>query len=118
MPIKHASDVPAAPVKAGVDTTIQVLISSEEGPNFALRRFAMKPGGGMPLHTNLVEHEQYVLAGRARIGVGGEVYEVKAGDVLLIPAEAPHYYENIGEEEFVFLCIVPNKADEIKIVEC
>jgi oxalate decarboxylase/phosphoglucose isomerase-like protein (cupin superfamily) len=36
--------------------------------------------------------------------------------VVFIPEGVIHYYENIGEEPFEFLCIVPNKADEIKIV--
>ncbi len=116
MTVKHVTDVEAKTVSAGVDTTIQVLISSQEGPNFALRKFSMQPGGGMPLHTNTVEHEQYVLRGRARIGIDGQDYDVQAGDVVFIPAGAPHYYQNIGDEPFEFLCIVPNKPDEIKIL--
>jgi quercetin dioxygenase-like cupin family protein len=116
MPVKHADEVPARPVAAGVGTSMQVLISSEEGPHFALRRFIMAPGGGMPAHTNLVEHEQYVLRGRARIGIEDQVYEVKQGDVVFIPEGAPHWYENTGQEPFEFLCIVPNKPDEIKIL--
>jgi len=67
MPVKHANEVEAKNVAAGKDTTIQVLISSQEGPNFALRRFTMQKGGGIPRHTNTVEHEQYVLRGRAKI---------------------------------------------------
>ena len=117
MTVKHAADVEMKIVAAGKDTTIQVLISSQEGPNFALRKFSMKPGGGMPRHTNAVEHEQYVLRGHARIGIGEETHEVNAGDVVFIPEGAIHYYENIGDEPFEFLCIVPNKKDEIKIVE-
>ena len=31
----------------------------DKAPNFAMRRFIMGRGGGMPLHTNTVEHEQY-----------------------------------------------------------
>lgn len=116
MPVKHTEDVEKKNVAAGKDTTIQVLISSQEGPNFALRKFSMKPGGGMPRHTNTVEHEQYVLRGHAEIGIGEETYEVNAGDVVFIPEGAIHYYDNIGDEPFEFLCIVPNKADEIKIV--
>lgn len=116
MTVKHATDVQAKNVAAGRDTTIQVLISAEEGPNFALRKFSMQPGGGMPLHTNQVEHEQYVLRGKARIGIDGQEYEVRAGDVVFIPQGAPHFYENIGEEPFEFLCIVPNKPDEIKVL--
>lgn len=117
MSVKHAEDVEKKDVAAGKDTTIQVLISAQEGPNFALRKFSMLPGGGMPRHTNAVEHEQYVLRGRARVGIGGEDHEVRAGDALFIPEGSIHYYENIGEEPFEFLCIVPNKPDEIKIVE-
>ena len=116
MTVKHAEDVEKKNVAAGKDTTIQVLISAQEGPNFALRKFAMQPGGGMPRHTNTVEHEQYVLRGHALIGIGDETYEVKPGDVVFIPEGAIHFYENIGDEPFEFLCIVPNKADEIKIV--
>ncbi|GAB4402012.1 MAG: cupin domain-containing protein [Anaerolineales bacterium] len=116
MSVKHVHQVPANPVAAGVDTTIQVLISSEEGPNFALRRFVMQAGGGMPRHTNTVEHEQYVLRGKAHIGIENEEFDVKAGDVVFIPAGAPHFYQNIGDEPFEFLCIIPNKKDEIKIL--
>ncbi len=117
MTVKHATEVEAKPVAAGRDTTIQVLISADEGPNFALRKFSMQAGGGMPLHTNKVEHEQYVLRGKARIGINDQTFEVKTGDVVFIPEGAPHFYENIGEEPFEFLCIVPNKPDEIKVLD-
>ena len=117
MTVKHAKDVEAREVTAGKDTTIQVLVSAQEGPNFALRRFTMQKGGGMPRHTNLVEHEQYVLGGRAKIGIDGETYEVQTGDVVFIPAGAVHFYENMGEEPFEFLCIVPNKEDKITILD-
>jgi quercetin dioxygenase-like cupin family protein len=116
MPVKSANDVQPQVVKTGDKTTIQVLISSQEGPNFAMRRFVMQPGGGMPNHTNTMEHEQYVLCGHARIGIGGEEYKVKAGDVVFIPEGVPHWYQNVGEEDFEFLCMIPNKLDEIRIV--
>ena len=117
MSVKQSESVEKKNVAAGKDTTIQVLISAQEGPNFALRKFSMQAGGGMPRHTNSVEHEQYVLRGHTRIGINEEDYEVHAGDVVFIPAGVIHYYENIGEELFEFLCIVPNKPDEIKILE-
>jgi len=117
MSVKHADQVEAKSVTAGKDTTIQVLISAQEGPNFALRRFIMQRGGGMPRHTNLVEHEQYVLRGRARISIGDAIHDVQAGDVVFIPGGAVHSYENIGSEPFEFLCIVPNKEDKITILD-
>jgi quercetin dioxygenase-like cupin family protein len=117
MSIKHSTDVEAKNVAAGKDTTIQVLISSQEGPNFALRKFSMQKGGGMPRHTNTLEHEQYVLHGEAMITIGEETYQVKTGDVVFIPEGAIHSYQNTGEEPFEFLCIIPNREDKITIVE-
>jgi quercetin dioxygenase-like cupin family protein len=115
--VKHADQIPAEPVAAGRSTTRQVLIGPEEGPNFALRRFLMEPGGGIPAHTNTVEHEQYVLRGRARIGIGDRVQEVTAGDVVYIPAGTPHWYEVLGNERFEFLCAVPNLPDRMEMVK-
>ena len=117
MSVKHADGVRAEPVGAGKGTTRQVLIGADEGPNFALRRFIMEPGGGMPRHTNAVEHEQYVLRGRARIGIGEDVVEVSADDVVYIPAGTPHWYEALGDEPFEFLCVVPNGPDRIEVLE-
>ena len=58
MTVKHSKDVEAKNVTAGKDTTIQVLISAQEGPNFALRKFSMQKGGGMPhpaTNTNITK---------------------------------------------------------------
>ncbi len=117
MPVRKFSDVEATEIKAGLKTTIQVLISSEEAPNFAMRRIVMQAGGSMPKHTNTVEHEQLVLGGRGRVGLGDEIYEVAKDDVLFIPAGLPHFYETIGDEPFIFLCSVPNLVDKVEIVE-
>jgi quercetin dioxygenase-like cupin family protein len=113
--LKSAASVREEPVAAGRGTTRQVLIGPEEGPHFALRRFIMQPGGGIPSHTNTVEHEQYVLCGQARVGLGNRVVEVKAGDVVFIPAGEPHWYEVLGEERFEFLCVVPNQPDRMEM---
>jgi quercetin dioxygenase-like cupin family protein len=82
-----------------------------------MRRFIMQPGGGMPAHTNTVEHEQYVIRGRARIGIGADVLEVSQDDVVFIPAGVPHWYEALGSEPFEFLCVVPNQPDKITVLE-
>ncbi len=117
MPVRAASQVPMQPVNAGQGVFIQVLIPPEEGPHFAMRRFTIRPGGWMPRHTNQVEHEQYVLQGRARIAIGDRVYDVGPGDVVFIPAGVPHWYKNVGDEDFVFLCLVPNLPDQLTIID-
>ena len=117
--VRHIDTLPAEEVEAGTGTKRQVLIGPDEGPNFAMRRFIMEPGGGMPMHTNKVEHEQYVLRGSARVQIGDEVHHVKAGDVVYIPGGVPHNYRaDEGDEPFEFICVVPNQPDEIVLVDC
>lgn len=115
--VKRAAEVAQEPVAAGVGTTRQVLIGAEQGPHFAMRRFIMQPGGGIPLHTNTVEHEQFVLRGQAAMTIGDAAVEVKAGDVVFIPAGTPHSYQVVGGEPFEFLCMVPNLPDQMEILE-
>jgi quercetin dioxygenase-like cupin family protein len=82
-----------------------------------MRRFVIQRGGGMPAHTNTVEHEQFVLRGHACIGINNQIYQVKAGDVVFIPEGAPHWYQNNGDEDFEFLCVIPNKKDDLRIID-
>lgn len=115
--VRPSATVALEEVPAGTNTRTQVLIGAEQGaPNFAMRRFVMGGGGGMPRHTNAVEHGQYVLKGRARVTIGDSVHEVKADDAVYIPAGVPHSYE-VVEEPFEFLCLVPNLPDAIEILD-
>ena len=57
--VRPAKDVPTNIVKAGTATEMHVLVGPEQGDtSFALRRFIMGAGGGMPLHTNLDYRKQ------------------------------------------------------------
>jgi uncharacterized protein YndB with AHSA1/START domain/quercetin dioxygenase-like cupin family protein len=115
--VRPAANVPTVPVKAGTGTTMHVLVGPAQGETgFALRRFIMQTGGGMPLHTNLVEHQQYVLRGRARVRIGDTVHEVRPDHTLFIPAGVPHAYE-VVEGPFEFICVVPDRADQVTLVE-
>lgn len=117
MYVNNADAAKREVITDGTNAFKQVLIGSDVGPNFALRRFIIEPGGSIPMHTNEVEHEQFVLRGKAEISVDGNVYNVKQNDFVFMPAGAPHYYINTSEEPFEFLCIVPNKPDKIEFVK-
>lgn len=114
--VRPAANVPTVDVKAGTGTTMHVLVGPQQGDTrFALRRFVMQSGGGMPLHTNLVEHQQYVLRGKARITIGAQVHEVAADHTLFIPAGVPHAYD-VVEGPFEFICVVPDRPDQVTLV--
>lgn len=113
--VRPAAEAEFAEVRAGTATRSQVLLGPAEGmPHFAMRRFVMGEGGGMPRHTNTVEHEQFVLRGRARISIGEERFEVGPEDVVFIPAGVAHDY-TVLEAPFEFLCMVPNLPDTIEL---
>jgi len=117
MSVKHSHEVPSESLPVGEGISKAVLISKQEAPNFAMRKFTIRAGGSMPLHTNQVEHEQYVLKGKALIVIDGISHEVQSGDVVFIPANLPHSYLPLGEEDFEFLCLVPNQPDQTILVE-
>ncbi len=114
--VRSASQFPLEPIGAGKGASRQVLLGVDTGSTFHTRRFVMEPGGGMPEHTNSVEHQQYVLRGSARVGIGDEIFDVEAGTVVHIPAGVPHWYRVVSPEPFEFLCMVPAEADEIRIL--
>lgn len=115
---KNVKDIEAMNQKAGRGVSMKMLLSPDESPNFAMRNFRIEAGGYMPLHTNTVEHEQYVISGRAKVIIGDKVFEAGAGDVLLIPAGVPHSYETLGDEAYNFLCLVPKGEDKIDVLSC
>ncbi|PLY13450.1 cupin domain-containing protein [Sulfurimonas xiamenensis] len=114
---KEINSIEAVPQKAGKGVSMKMLLSPDESPNFAMRNFIIEAGGYMPLHTNSVEHEQYVLSGRASVQIEDEIIEAKAGDILLIPAGVSHSYKTLGEEAYSFLCLVPNSEDCITLIK-
>jgi len=56
-----------------------------------------KPGQGPPLHTHPYVEIAFTLEGAAKITVGDETREVKAGGVVVIPANTPHRFVNSGD---------------------
>ena len=121
MSVRQAGKVKPQKVDRAVKTEIEWLLDRHDGaPNFEMRRFTIKPGGSIPEHFHPdIEHEQYVLKGKYRVGLGKRVYKVKAGDSIYIPPGTHHWYKNSGKETAEFLCIIPKvkKYDSIYVQE-
>jgi quercetin dioxygenase-like cupin family protein len=114
---KSLSEIPSTPLQAGEGASMQMLISPEVAPHFAMRKFVIKKEGFMPFHTNTVEHEQYILKGKARVQLGEESFIAVKDDIIFVPAGVPHSYHVIGDEDYEFLCLVPNSTDTIEMVK-
>lgn len=56
-----------------------------------------QPGQGPPFHTHLYVEIAFTLEGTATITVGDETREVRAGGIVVIPANTPHRFVNSGD---------------------
>ena len=54
------------------------------------------PGKGPPLHTHPYVEIELTLEGVCTMTVGDETREVKAGAIVVIPANTPHRFVNSG----------------------
>ena len=64
-----------------------------------------QPGKGPDLHTHPYSETWIVRSGRARITADGEDLEAGPGDIIVVTAETPHKFKNIGTERLEIICI-------------
>jgi quercetin dioxygenase-like cupin family protein len=111
--VVHYTDVPALPVEdsGASGASIRWLIDAEHdgAPVYALRMIELQPGGHSPQHTHPFEHENFVVEGEGRVFIAGKWHDLKPGDVVFVPADVLHQYENTGTGVFKFLCGIPVK---------
>ena len=93
------------------------VLSPAQEKDFLVRKITIEPDGSMPNHTNLIQHQQYVLSGEAKVVVGDETFHAKAGDFIYIPAGVTHYYEACYGKGYEFLCMITTAPDTITMVE-
>jgi oxalate decarboxylase len=74
----------------------------------------VKPGGMRELHWHpLTDEWQYYVSGKGRMtlfeaGHAARTMDFEEGDVGYVQVSRPHYIENIGDEDLVFLEVFPN----------
>jgi quercetin dioxygenase-like cupin family protein len=110
MIIKTADEVTAQPVEAEGARDVQIrwlLHEPDAAPNFYMRQFNVAPGGSTPRHQHAWEHEIYVLAGRGAAVTRDGERPVQAGQCIYVAPEEDHQFRNTGDEEMIFLCLVP-----------
>jgi len=71
-------------------------VGKTEGAPFSAYIVNAKPGQGPPLHTHPYVEVAFTIEGTATITVGSEQQEVKAGGIVVIPANTPHRFVNAG----------------------
>ncbi len=117
-------DIELSPVNMdGVKSTLKAnVIGRPEGwPEHTLRVFRIHPGGFTPRHQHDWEHVNYVIRGRGRLRIGDRVHELNEKDFVYVPPNTEHQFENPHDEDFEFICIVPNRGeygqDSVRVTE-
>jgi oxalate decarboxylase len=108
----RASKMPPTKTTAGGEVRI---VGKENFPatDIAAAIVRVKPGGLREMHWHPLSDEwQYYVKGKARMTVfvaGGKArtFDFQAGDVGYIRKSRPHYIENTGEEDLLFLEVFP-----------
>ncbi|MDZ4763796.1 MAG: cupin domain-containing protein [Chloroflexota bacterium] len=92
------------------DATKQVVIGREDGAhNFEVRYFTIPPHGFSSLDEHPHDHGVMIMQGRARVMMGDHFEDVGVGDIVYIPGMEQHQFENLTDDVFAFLCIIPPK---------
>jgi quercetin dioxygenase-like cupin family protein len=82
-------------MRVRVDFPINALTGAE---HTAIVYFEVAPGDRLATHTDSAEEILYIVAGEGEAEIGDERGLVRAGDLALIPAMAPHGIVNTGTE--------------------
>jgi quercetin dioxygenase-like cupin family protein len=72
-------------------------VGEKEGAPFSAYIVEATPGQGPPLHKHPYVEVAFIIEGQATITVGDEQREVKAGGIVVIPADTPHRFVNSGD---------------------
>src|SRR5215470_19424137 len=69
----------------------------KQGAPFSAYFVNAKPGQGPPLHTHPYVEVAFTLEGTAMVTVGDHTRKIKAGSIVLIPANTPHRFVNSSD---------------------
>jgi quercetin dioxygenase-like cupin family protein len=86
------------------------------GEREMLAQIYLKRGALVPMHAHESEQMTYILQGALKVMVDGEEITVREGEVLHIPAWAPHQSEAL-EDTFELDVFSPVRQDWIRDVE-
>jgi quercetin dioxygenase-like cupin family protein len=95
-----------------LDVTKAVPVGKNEGwDGYTMRVFRIAPGGHTPRHQHDWEHVNYIISGKGKLFLDGKEYEVSEKDFAFVPPNALHQFQNPFDQDFEFICIVPNKGE-------
>jgi len=94
------------------DTYTITVTGAETAGRFCVIDMHIPPGGGPPPHRHDFEETFILLEGEMEATFRGQKSNVKAGDTINIPANAPHRFHNTSTKATRLLCICSPAGQE------
>jgi len=96
-----------------VGDTYTITVTGEQtAGRFCVIDMHIPPGGGPPPHRHDFEETFIVLEGEMEATFRGQKSLVRTGDMINIPANAPHQFHNTSGEAVRMLCICSPAGQE------
>jgi mannose-6-phosphate isomerase-like protein (cupin superfamily) len=64
-----------------------------------------EPGKGPDLHKHPYSETWIIRSGTGRFTADGEELDARPGDIVVVSAETPHKFKNVGTERLDVVCI-------------
>jgi quercetin dioxygenase-like cupin family protein len=107
------SDTPKLPHIGLVGDTYTILLTGRDtNGRYTLIDMHVPPGGGPPPHRHDFEESFTVLEGEIEATCRGISTTIRAGQVINIPANAPHQFRNTSTRPARLLCICSPAGQE------
>jgi quercetin dioxygenase-like cupin family protein len=107
------ADDPKQPHIGLVGDTYTILLTGKDtAGRYCLIDMHVPPGGGPPPHRHDFEESFTVLEGEIEATFRGEHSTVRAGQVINIPASAPHQFRNASDQPARLLCLCSPAGQE------
>jgi quercetin dioxygenase-like cupin family protein len=94
------------------DTYTILLTGKETAGRYCLIDMFVPPGGGPPPHRHDFEEMFTVLEGEIEVTFRDAKCILRAGEAANIPANAPHYFQNVSERAARLLCLCSPAGQE------
>jgi len=85
------------------------------GKNTFLQSYSIKPGCELEGRT-IVDNDQVfsIILGKGDIQLNQQMYEVRPGTVVTIPANTYHRLRNIGQTDLYFICVTGESFNSVR----
>ena len=109
------ADDPVLPHLGVADDTYTILVTGKDtAGRYCLIDMHVPPGGGPPPHRHDFEESFTVLEGEIEVTFRGLKQTVRTGQVINIPANAPHQFRNSsGQAARLLCCCSPAGLEEL-----